>query len=129
MKKFRDVHGILLLDKPIGLSSNKALQKARHLFEANKAGHTGSLDPLATGLLPICFGEATKIAGYLLGSSKAYAAECRLGITTTTDDAEGEILSTRAVPALSAMDIEAALAPLRGNEEYLRLDRRQGRPS
>lgn len=114
MKKFRDVHGILLLDKPIGLSSNKALQKARHLFEANKAGHTGSLDPLATGLLPICFGEATKIAGYLLGSSKAYAAECRLGITTTTDDAEGEILSTRAVPALSAVDIEAALAPLRG---------------
>ena len=114
MKKFRDVHGILLLDKPIGLSSNKALQKARHLFEANKAGHTGSLDPLATGLLPICFGEATKIAGYLLGSSKAYAAECRLGITTTTDDAEGEILSTRPVPALSAMDIEAALAPLRG---------------
>ena len=114
MKKFRDVHGILLLDKPIGLSSNKALQKARHLFEANKAGHTGSLDPLATGLLPICFGEATKIAGYLLGSSKAYAAECRLGITTTTDDAEGEILSTRPVPALSAVDIEAALAPLRG---------------
>ena len=114
MKKFRDVHGILLLDKPIGLSSNKALQKARHLFEANKAGHTGSLDPLATGLLPICFGEATKIAGYLLGSSKAYAAECRLGITTTTDDAEGEILSTRPVPALNAVDIEAALAPLRG---------------
>ena len=114
MKKFRDVHGILLLDKPIGLSSNKALQKARHLFEANKAGHTGSLDPLATGLLPICFGEATKIAGYLLGSSKAYAAECRLGITTTTDDAEGEILSTRPVPALGAVDIEAALAPLRG---------------
>ena len=114
MKKFRDVHGILLLDKPIGLSSNKALQKARHLFEANKAGHTGSLDPLATGLLPICFGEATKIAGYLLGSSKAYAAECRLGITTTTDDAEGEILSTRPVPALSAVDIEAALTPLRG---------------
>ena len=114
MKKFRDVHGILLLDKPIGLSSNKALQKARHLFEANKAGHTGSLDPLATGLLPICFGEATKIAGYLLGSSKAYAAECRLGITTTTDDAEGEILSTRPVPALNAVDIEAALTPLRG---------------
>ena len=114
MKKFRDVHGILLLDKPIGLSSNKALQKARHLFEANKAGHTGSLDPLATGLLPICFGEATKIAGYLLGSSKAYAAECRLGITTTTDDAEGEILSTRPVPALNAVDIEVALAPLRG---------------
>ena len=113
-RTYRDISGILLLDKPIGLSSNKALQKARHLFEANKAGHTGSLDPLATGLLPICFGEATKIAGYLLGASKAYAAECRLGITTTTDDAEGEVLSTRPVPALSAADIEAALAPLRG---------------
>jgi tRNA pseudouridine55 synthase len=113
-RTYRDISGILLLDKPIGLSSNRALQNARHLFEANKAGHTGSLDPLATGLLPICFGEATKIAGYLLGSSKAYAAECRLGITTTTDDAEGEVLSTRSLPALSAADIEAALVPLRG---------------
>ncbi len=74
--EFRDIHGILLLDKPQGLSSNQALQKVRHLFGARKAGHTGSLDPLATGLLPICFGEATKIAGYLLGSRKAYAAEC-----------------------------------------------------
>jgi len=113
-RAYRDISGILLLDKPIGLSSNKALQKARHLFEANKAGHTGSLDPLATGLLPICFGEATKIAGHLLGSRKAYAAECRLGITTTTDDAEGEVLSTRPVPALSDAQIEAALATLRG---------------
>jgi len=113
-RKYRDVHGILLLDKPPGLSSNRALQKARHLFAANKAGHTGSLDPLATGLLPICFGEATKIAGYLLGSRKAYAAECRLGITTTTDDAEGEVIETRSVPALSDADIEAALATLRG---------------
>jgi len=111
---YRDVDGILLLDKPPGLSSNQALQKARHLFEAKKAGHTGSLDPLATGLLPICFGEATKIAGYLLGSRKAYAAQCRLGVTTTTDDAEGETLSTRAVPTLSDADIDAALAALRG---------------
>lgn len=113
-KKYRDVHGILLLDKPLGLSSNHALQKARHLFEANKAGHTGSLDPLATGLLPICFGEATKIAGYLLGSRKAYAAECKFGVTTTTDDAEGEEIETRAVPALSDAEIDAALASLRG---------------
>jgi len=111
---YRDVDGILLLDKPPGLSSNQALQKARHLFEAKKAGHTGSLDPLATGLLPICFGEATKIAGYLLGSRKAYAAQCGLGVTTTTDDAEGETLSTRAVPTLSDADIDAALAALRG---------------
>jgi tRNA pseudouridine55 synthase len=112
--EFRDVHGILLLDKPQGLSSNQALQKARHLFGARKAGHTGSLDPLATGLLPICFGEATKIAGYLLGSRKAYAAECRLGVTTTTDDAEGEVIETRRVPAIDAGALEAAMQTLRG---------------
>ena len=114
MKTFRDVSGILLFDKPPGLSSNQALQKVRRLFEARKAGHTGSLDPLATGLLPICFGEATKIAGYLLGSHKAYAAECRLGVTTTTDDAEGDVLATRPVPVLSDAEMEAALATLRG---------------
>jgi tRNA pseudouridine55 synthase len=113
-KKYRDVHGIVLFDKPLGLSSNQALQKVRHLFEAKKAGHTGSLDPLATGLLPVCFGEATKIAGYLLGARKAYAAECRLGITTTTDDAEGEVISRHPVPELKVADIEAVLAALRG---------------
>jgi tRNA pseudouridine55 synthase len=112
--EYRDVHGILLLDKPLGLSSNQALQKARHLLRAKKAGHTGSLDPLATGLLPICFGEATKIAGYLLGSRKAYVAQCRLGATTTTDDAEGEVVRTRVVPELDDAQIEAALAGLRG---------------
>src|ERR1700753_3928408 len=113
-RPFRDVDGILLLDKPYGLSSNQALQRARHIFGARKAGHTGSLDPLATGLLPICFGEATKIAGYLLGSSKAYDAECRLGITTTTDDAEGEVLATRAVPTIDDAALETAMQPLRG---------------
>ena len=111
---YRDLHGILLLDKPQGLSSNQALQKARHLFNARKAGHTGSLDPLATGLLPICFGEATKIAGYLLGARKAYVAQCRLGVTTTTDDADGEVEQRRPVPALDVAAIEAAMAPLRG---------------
>jgi tRNA pseudouridine55 synthase len=111
---WRDVHGILLLDKPQGLSSNQALQRVRHLFQADKAGHTGSLDPLATGLLPVCFGEATKIAGYLLGARKAYIAQCRLGVTTTTEDAEGEVVQTRIVPPLNDVDIEAALAPLRG---------------
>jgi tRNA pseudouridine55 synthase len=111
-RPFRDVNGILLLDKPQGLSSNQALQRARHIFSARKAGHTGSLDPLATGLLPICFGEATKIAGHLLGSHKAYDAECLLGVTTNTDDAEGEALQTRPVPA--QLDIEGALKPLRG---------------
>jgi tRNA pseudouridine55 synthase len=110
----RDISGILLLDKPQGLSSNQALQRVRRLYNARKAGHTGSLDPLATGLLPICLGEATKIAGYLLGSRKAYEAELRLGTTTTTDDAEGEVVSTRPVPALTEATIEAALCTLRG---------------
>jgi tRNA pseudouridine55 synthase len=110
----RDIHGILLFDKPQGLSSNQALQRVRRLYNARKAGHTGSLDPLATGLLPICFGEATKIAGYLLGSRKAYEAELRLGATTTTDDSEGEVVSTRPVPALTDAAIETALGPLRG---------------
>ncbi|HET9189261.1 MAG TPA: tRNA pseudouridine(55) synthase TruB [Rudaea sp.] len=110
----RAVSGILLLDKPAGISSNRALQLAKRLFGAAKAGHTGSLDPLATGLLPICFGEATKIAGYLLGSRKAYAAQCRLGSTTTTDDAEGEVVLTRPVPEITDATIEAALATLRG---------------
>ncbi|HSE13665.1 MAG TPA: tRNA pseudouridine(55) synthase TruB [Rudaea sp.] len=111
---YRDISGILLLDKPQGLSSNQALQRVRRLFGARKAGHTGSLDPMATGLLPICFGEATKIAGYLLGSRKAYEAEVRLGVTTTTDDAEGEVVSTRPVPVLSDASFDAALCTLRG---------------
>lgn len=111
---YRDVHGILLLDKPQGLSSNQALQKARRLFGARKAGHTGSLDPLATGLLPICFGEATKIAGHLLGARKAYVAECRLGVTTTTDDAEGETAQVRPVPLLDDAALNAAMATFHG---------------
>lgn len=111
---WRDVHGILLLDKPRGLSSNQALQKARRLFVAAKGGHTGSLDPMATGLLPLCFGEATKIAGYLLGAAKAYSATVRLGVTTTTADADGEIVERRAVPPVSATEIESLLAGLRG---------------
>jgi tRNA pseudouridine55 synthase len=111
---WRDVHGILLLDKPQGISSNQALQKARHLFRARKGGHTGSLDPLATGLLPLCFGEATKIAGLLLGSRKAYEAECVLGATTTTDDAEGEVVQRRPVPAIDEATMRAALARLSG---------------
>lgn len=114
MKNFRDVSGILLFDKPPGLSSNQALQKVRHLFRAQKAGHTGSLDPLATGLLPICFGEATKIAGYLLGARKAYTAQCRLGVTTTTDDAEGEVLDVRPVADFADAAIRAELATLHG---------------
>ncbi len=112
--RFRPLDGILLLDKPQGLSSNQALQQARLLFRAEKGGHTGSLDPLATGLLPLCFGEATKIAGLLLGSAKAYETTAVLGLTTDSDDADGAPLLERPVPALDDAAIEAALAPLRG---------------
>ncbi|HEV2679913.1 MAG TPA: tRNA pseudouridine(55) synthase TruB [Rhodanobacter sp.] len=111
----RQLHGIVLLDKPLGLSSNQALQAVRRLLRAAKGGHTGALDPLATGLLPLCFGEATKLAGSLLGARKAYIAECRLGITTDTADSEGEIVQQRAVPELDEATIEAALAKLRGH--------------
>jgi tRNA pseudouridine55 synthase len=110
----RDLHGIVLLDKPLGLSSNQALQAVRRLLRAAKGGHTGALDPLATGLLPLCFGEATKLAGSLLGARKAYVAECRLGITTDTADCEGEMLRQRPVPGFDDATIEAALARLRG---------------
>ncbi|MCC7096623.1 MAG: tRNA pseudouridine(55) synthase TruB [Thermomonas sp.] len=111
---FRKLDGILLLDKPRGLSSNQALQRARRLFRADKGGHTGSLDPLATGLLPICFGESTKIAGGLLGARKAYEAVARLGIVTDSDDADGQALRERPVPALTVGEIDAALARLTG---------------
>lgn len=110
----RPVNGILLLDKPGGMSSNAALQRARRLFGASKGGHTGSLDPLATGLLPLCFGEATKIAGFLLGSRKAYEAGCLLGVTTDTLDADGEVVERRALPELDDAVVAAALAGLRG---------------
>src|SRR4249919_1536777 len=111
---FRKLDGILLFDKPRGLSSNQALQRVRHLFRADKAGHTGSLDPLATGLLPVCFGEATKIAGGLLGARKAYDTVARLGIVTDTDDAEGQPLRERPVPAFTIGQIDAALQVLTG---------------
>ncbi len=112
--RWRSLDGLLLLDKPSGLSSNQAMQQARNIFRARKAGHTGSLDPLATGLLPICFGEATKIAGLLLGADKAYLATAALGVTTDTDDADGAVLRERTVPELGVDAIEAALEPLRG---------------
>lgn len=110
----RFVNGILLLDKPPGISSNRALQRAKRLFGAAKAGHTGSLDPLATGLLPICFGEATKIAGHLLGARKAYAAACRLGVATDTCDSEGAVLLERPVPAFDDAVVRDQLAKLTG---------------
>lgn len=113
-RRFRPLDAILLLDKPAGMSSNAALQDARRLFRADKGGHTGSLDPLATGLLPLCFGEATKLAGLLLGSDKAYEAGIVLGVTTDTDDADGQVLQRRPVPALERTQLDAALAALTG---------------
>jgi len=105
----RCVDGVLLLDKPLGLTSNAALQTARRLYNAAKAGHTGTLDPLATGLLPLCFGEATKFAGELLEADKAYDATIRLGITTDSADAEGQVLATRPVHVTQAQ-VEAVLS-------------------
>ena len=112
--KRRDVDGILIFDKPLGMSSNAALQKVRWLFNASKGGHTGSLDPLATGVLPLCFGEATKFSRYLLDADKAYEAEVRLGQTTNTGDAEGEVLETRPVN-ISLEQAEAVLPQFRGD--------------
>jgi tRNA pseudouridine55 synthase len=112
---FRSIDGIVLLDKPQGLSSNQALQRVRHIFRAEKAGHTGSLDPLATGLLPICLGEATKIAGILLGKNKAYDTKAKLGVTTDTDDADGQVLLERSVPFFDKEKIEILLQNFIGN--------------
>ncbi len=110
----RQVDGVLLLDKPAGMTSNAALQKVRWLLNAAKAGHTGTLDPMATGLLPLCFGEATKFAGELLAADKRYAATIRLGVRTDTADAEGRILETRPV-AVTRDQVEAVLARFRGD--------------
>jgi tRNA pseudouridine55 synthase len=113
-KKPRDlVDGVLLLDKPVGLSSNDALIKAKRVVNAKKAGHTGTLDPFATGLLPLCFGEATKFSQDLLEADKTYDAVVHLGVTTTTGDTEGDVVDTRPV-AVTVEQIEAALARLRG---------------
>ncbi len=110
---WRSLDGVLLFDKPLELSSNTALQKVRRLFQAEKAGHTGTLDPLATGLLPICFGEATKFSMGLLEADKTYRATLRLGQTTSTGDAEGEILQTRAV-ALTQSALEQVIQRFSG---------------
>ena len=110
----RRLNGVLLLDKPQGLSSNTALQQARRLFAAEKAGHTGVLDPLATGLLPVCFGEATKFAQYLLDADKAYSATLKLGEATSTGDAEGEVVAT-ARADMDLAEFQAACAALTGS--------------
>lgn len=97
-KKGRDISGIVIVDKPTGSSSNHVLQQVKRLFDAKKAGHTGSLDPLASGVLPICLGEATKLSGYLLDSDKAYEVTCQLGVVTDSGDADGEVIEILAIP-------------------------------
>lgn len=114
-KKRVDIDGVLLLDKPAGLSSNDALIRAKRLFSARKAGHTGTLDPFATGLLPLCFGEATKFSQDLLDADKTYETVVHLGICTVTGDTEGDVVGTSEVPSLTAEDIEKVLSRFRGN--------------
>lgn len=114
-KTGHDIQGIMLLDKRQGVSSNKALQEVRRLLNANKAGHTGSLDPLATGLLPLCFGEATKVAGLLLDHDKRYQVTFRLGIMTDTGDSEGQVIQEMPVPPLSEAGLLACLQQFIGH--------------
>jgi len=114
LRRGRAIDGILVLDKPAGPTSNQALQTVKCLFGAAKAGHTGSLDPLATGVLPICFGEATKFTQFLLLADKAYTATFRLGVATTTGDAQGEVVAERPAEHLGLAAIEAAAAGFRG---------------
>jgi len=115
----RDISGILLLDKPQGVTSNKALQLVKRLYNARKAGHTGSLDPLATGLLPICFGEATKISQYLLDADKVYRARCQLGVTTDSADADGKVIATQLVNDIDTKRIEDVFEQFRGEIQQI----------
>ncbi|PAV26820.1 tRNA pseudouridine(55) synthase TruB [Tamilnaduibacter salinus] len=118
-RKGRPVNGLLVVDKPAGMTSNKLLQAVRHLLGAAKAGHTGALDPLATGVLPLCFGEATKFSQWMLDSDKGYLARARLGVTTETGDSDGEVVSTDPVPELDEDRLESVLASFRGEIEQI----------
>jgi tRNA pseudouridine55 synthase len=110
----REVHGVVLLDKPVGCTSNGALQQVKRLFNARKAGHTGSLDPLASGMLPICLGNATKMSPFLLDADKHYVVRARLGERTDTADADGKVIESVPVPALHAAQVETVLASFEG---------------
>jgi len=118
-KSGRDVHGIVLLDKRLGASSNQALQEVRRLFNANKAGHTGALDPLATGLLPLCFGEATKVSALMLDDDKRYQVTIQLGVMTDTGDSEGKIVGEMPVPTLDGVQLQACLRHFTGPIEQV----------
>ena len=113
------IDGLLLLNKPSGITSNRALQIVKRLLRAKKAGHTGSLDPAATGMLPLCFGEATKVCAYLLGADKTYRVTARLGVATDTGDADGQTVATAAIPGLSAPDWEGLLNEFHGQSSQI----------
>ncbi|WP_372987495.1 tRNA pseudouridine(55) synthase TruB [Marinobacter sp.] len=118
-RKGRDVNGILVIDKPPGVTSNGILQQVKRLYGAAKAGHTGALDPLATGVLPLCFGEATKFSQMMLDSDKAYITTARLGVRTETGDSEGKVVEEKPVPPLDADQVEAVLERFRGAIEQV----------
>lgn len=115
----RDLNGILLLDKPLHFSSNDAVQKSKNVLRARKAGHSGSLDPLATGMLPLCFGEATKFSQFLLDADKAYDVTAKLGIKTASGDVDSDIISERLVPSLDADLLESVIAKFRGAQQQI----------
>ena len=118
-RRGRPVNGVLIVDKPPGISSNDVVQRAKRLFGAQKVGHTGSLDPLATGVLPLCFGEATKFSQFLLDSDKRYWTRIKLGVTTATGDAEGEVTGGADASHVTAAAVETALEKLRGQIEQV----------
>jgi len=118
-KKGRDIHGIVLLDKRQGISSNKALQEVKRLYNANKAGHTGSLDPLATGLLPVCLGEATKVSAFMLDDDKRYQTVIQLGVMTDTGDVDGVVIEEKAVPDIAQQQLEKCLHSFVGEIEQV----------
>lgn len=118
-KKGRNITGIVIIDKPTGRSSNHVLQQVKRLFDAKKAGHTGALDPLATGVLPICLGEATKVSSYLLDADKRYHVTCQLGAVTDSGDSDGAVLSTRDIPAFSKQDVLDLLPEFIGEQDQV----------
>ena len=118
-RRGRDVNGVIVLDKPPGLSSNEAVQRVKRRFGARKVGHTGSLDPLATGVLPLCLGEATKFSQYLLTSDKRYLARLRLGVSTDSGDVDGQVIERREISGITRADIDAALDAFRGEIEQI----------
>ncbi|THK43153.1 tRNA pseudouridine(55) synthase TruB [Methylophaga sp. SB9B] len=118
-KKGRDITGIVIVDKPTGLSSNHVLQRVKRLFNANKAGHTGSLDPLATGVLPVCLGEATKLSTYLLDADKQYQVRCQLGVLTDSGDSDGAVIAEQNIPDYSVEQLQSILQDFVGEQQQI----------